>query len=154
MKKVINASVVQAEESTYEPIDEGYENWEKEMRNNPEFQKLAKLCHLHGYQLHEAHNEKYSSGRVERLKRTIHMTPNESRAEWAKYLPEIRYRHSMRDNSEEFKAQTTSYGTLSKEEFSLFTTAIKHAQELLDDLTDAEFGWNFDSLYVWEFQEQ
>lgn len=150
MKKVIKASTVQAEESGYEPIDEGYENWEKEMRNNPEFQKLSKLCHLHGYQLHEAHNEKYPSGR---LKRTIRMTPNEGRAEWAKYLPEIYYRHVMKTGEEEFKAQTISYGTLNKEEFSLFTTAIKHAEELLDDLTDASFGWNFDSLYVWEMEE-
>lgn len=150
MKKVIKASVVQSDEATYEPIDEGYENWEKEMRSNPEFQKLAKLCHLHGYQLHEAHNEKYPSGR---LKRTIRMTPNESRAAWAKYLPEIYYRHVMKTGEEEFKAQTTSYGTLSKEEFSLFTTAVKHAEGLLDDLADTSYGWNLDSLYVWEMSE-
>lgn len=149
MKKVIRASVVQGDEATYEPIDEGYENWEKEMRSNPEFQKLAKLCHLHGYQLHEAHNEKYPSGR---LKRTITITPNLNRGPWAKYLSEIRYRQDLKNTTEEFYAQTTSFGTLSEDEYNLFAMAVSHTQQLLESLSVAH-DWEFAALYTWEMEE-
>lgn len=126
-------------------VDDNYTEWENEMKNNATYQKIDKLCELHGYTLVEALNERYNGGKI---MPSISIRPNESKGEWAKYLPPINFTTSrLADKQSQFKIQTIAYGSLTLAEYNLFIQAVNHASLLVEALSEIDLA----KLSVWEF---
>lgn len=125
--------------------DAVYDQWDAEMRSNPTYKKMERLCNLHGYTLFEAANERYSSGKI---RTEVTMQPNPSRGDWAQYLPDIYY-NAKGLRTKEFRAQTAAFGTLTLEEYSVFAEAVQHVQLLLEELNEIDLS----TLATWRSEE-
>ena len=119
--------------------DTAYEQWNAEMKSNSTYKKLEKLCNLHGYTLFSAYNERYQSGSI---MTEVIMHPNPDRGNWVQYLDDIYY--DSRNNN--FKAQTSAFGALTLENYSVFAEAVQHIQLLLEALNEIDLS----TLYTWE----
>lgn len=102
------------------------------MRDNATFKKIDSICKKYGYELYAAYVEVYESG---------NKYPRVSISKVQKFHPEIYYNNNLLDKKVNyFSIQTTSYGSLEKEEYEEFLKGCQDAYNLVSELEKIDLG--------------
>lgn len=114
----INESTSDTEEGTTE---------DSLMRDNATFKKIDSICKKYGYELYDAYVKVYE--------KSGNKYPRVSIRKVQKFHPEIYYNNSLLDKKVNyFSIQTTSYGSLEKEEYEEFLKGCQDAYNLVSEL--------------------
>lgn len=94
--------------------------------NNPNYKKMKAICDKYGYELGIAYWTNYDEA-------YINIYPREG-----EYLPEVYPPQVWMSKKEPWKVMTTSYGSLSIDEFEKFINSNKRASEMIKELSQID----------------
>ena len=134
LSKIREANGIVGKRIVEDADQEDYNEYYNRMANNPTFKKMKAICEKYGYNLLEAYNSKYPSGRLV-PSITIRTVDRDS------YHADIYHSHRTG-----WEIQTTAVGSLDLEKYEKYMKACQDSYEMVKELSDI----NLETLYVEE----